>query len=143
MWQSTPKLSQRFNDWLGYGALGPILILLGLGGIGYAFYSAGSHPAAITDSSGSSSRELSVMALKVSGVFTAGVGVGFTLRPRTPWWLAIVGSAPTVVANLALNYLVYGMPAWFVYLVLWLSILTGTTWYAHHCHRPVYGQPAR
>lgn len=140
MWDSASNAWRRFNDWLGYGALGPILLLMGLGSIWNALYAVRFHPL-VTNSSVSASGDLSAIACTVSGLFTAGVGLIFIIRPRTQWWAAIVGSSPTAVANISLGYTVYGpqKPELYLDLLVFPLVVVGVAWYAHHCHRPVLG----
>ena len=138
--QRTNGWWQRFNDWLAYGALGPILVLAGIGGIWNDFYALGIHRARVD------SPNLLNIICTGAGLFSAACGLAFILRPRTPWWIAIVGVSPIVVANLVLGFSVYRViePAeWVLMLIMSPVIVVGVGIYGHHCHRPVYGQSAR
>jgi len=122
---------QRIDAWTSYGALGPLLVLLG----GVAAWAGLRFLGTDTTYLG---RMLIVSAAVGGGILMA-TGILFVARPRTQYWLAIVILGVMAFTQIVLSISKYGLvvTGWLM-AGLWVVIAVVVSLYAYHCHRPVY-----
>jgi len=124
---------RRSGDWLSYAALGPLLVLGGAAAlyIGLDLF--------VLDY-GLTAKSLA-LGIALAGAVPLILGLVLTLRPASPYWIAIVAIAFPVAANLAYDIVVPTNNVGRAEDVArWVVIGLGIALYAHHCHRPAYSR---
>ena len=123
-------------DWVGYGALGPVLAFEGLAGIYNGL--------TVLHRSVTFNGKILAMAPTIAGGLAIAIGIVLTVRPRTNYWLGIVACVLLPAAVTLKDTLIYGpsVASRVSEIVLWLMVGCLLALYAHHCHWPYYAQTA-
>lgn len=130
------QMLRRIGQWMAWGSLGPILLLIGAVSLYGALRLLQSDPDEYQE-------PLAVTAAVLDGL-TAVVGALLILRPNVPYWRPLIVAVAMCVANLGSDLGRYGLTLSGIQVAaLWIIEAGLLAFYGYHCHVPGYRWGAR
>jgi hypothetical protein len=130
------QMLRRIGQWMAWGSLGPILLLIGAVSLYGALRLLQSDPDEYQD-------PLAVTAAVLDGL-TAVVGGLLIFRPNASYWRPLIVAVAMCVANFGSDLHRYGLTLSSIQVAtLWVIEAGVLAFYASHCHVPGYRWGAR